>query len=97
MEVISQVSGIPKSWNRSLFNKKAIALEALKNTLNNIVANKIIISYNNEGFISYEAMVEFLQSFGEVEVMSEEYPTFRGCRNLSTRAIHTTEYLFCLR
>lgn len=95
-EKISKVSGIPLDWNRSLFNKKKQALEALQLTLSKIIANKIVISYNNEGFIQYEEMLKLLKEYGDVYVLSEEYPTFRGCRNLSNRDIHTTEYLFCI-
>lgn len=93
---ISKVSGIPNDWNRSDFNKKKLAATALEKTLSKITANRLIVSYNNEGFISYESMIELLSPYGEVGVITEEYPTFRGCRNLSNRDIHTTEYLFCV-
>lgn len=95
-EKISKVSGIPLDWNRSLFNKQKQALKALQATLSKIEASRIIISYNNEGFIQYNDMLELLKNYGDVYVLSEEYPTFRGCRNLSNRDIHTTEYLFCI-
>lgn len=92
---ISKVSGIPADWNRSDFNKKQNALTAMQKTLNNIQASdRIVVSYNNEGFISYEQMSNLLSAYGSVSILSEEYPTFRGCRNLSSRDIHTTEYLF---
>ena len=96
-ENISQVSGIPKNWNRSDFNKKAKALTALENSLKNINAKEYIISYNNEGFISYEEMISLLEQYGEVGIITEDYPTFRGCRNLNSRNIHVKEYLFKVR
>lgn len=91
---ISKVSGIPTDWNRSEFNKEKKAAEALEKTLSKIKAARLVVSYNNEGFISYETMLDLLSPYGEVGVITEEYPTFRGCRNLSNRDIHTTEYLF---
>lgn len=96
---MSKVSGIPKNWNRSTFNKKAEATQAMKRTLDGIKAsNRIVISYNNEGFISFDEMVKLLSEYSDnVAIMSEEYPTFRGCRNLSKRDLHTTEYLFCVK
>lgn len=95
---MSKVSGIPKEWNKSDFNKKHEALAAMRKTLGNIKASdRIVVSYNNEGFISYEQMFELLSTYGEVSILSEEYLTFRGCRNLSSRDIHTTEYLFIVR
>ena len=96
-EKISTVSGIPTDWNRSDFNKKAIAAKALEKTLQHIKANEYIISYNNEGFISYDEMINILSKYGEVGVITEDYPTFRGCRNLNSRALHTKEYLFCVK
>lgn len=96
-EKISTVSGIPNNWNRSDFNKKAIACQSLKKSLDKIKAKEYIISYNNEGFITYDEMVSLLETYGEVGVITEDYPTFRGCRNLSNRALHTKEYLFCVK
>lgn len=96
-EKISKVSGIPANWNRSDFNKEKLAANALEKTLSKVEAKEYIVSYNSEGFISYEKMLNVLSVYGEVGVISEEYPTFRGCRNLSNRDIHTTEYLFCCK
>ena len=96
-EKISAVSGIPSNWNRSDFNKKAIALKALEKSLSHIIAKEYIISYNNEGFINYDEMIELLSHYGEVGIITEDYPTFRGCRNLNERALHTKEYLFCVK
>lgn len=95
---ISKVSGIPKNWNKSDFNRKKDAFAAMQKTLDNVKASdRMVISYNNEGFIQYEQMLELLSKYGDVSILSEEYPTFRGCRNLSSRDIHTTEYLFIVR
>lgn len=96
-EKISTVSGIPTDWNRSDFNKKVGAAQALEKTLEHIQANEYIISYNNEGFISYDEMINILSKYGEVGVITEDYPTFRGCRNLSNRPLHTKEYLFYVK
>ena len=96
-EKISTVSGIPNNWNRSDFNKKAIACQSLKKSLDKIKAKEYIISYNNEGFITYDEMVSLLEAYGEVGVITEDYPTFRGCRNLNNRTLHTKEYLFCVK
>ena len=96
-EKISKVSGIPTDWNRSVFNKKQEALKALEASLNNVEAKEYFVSYNSEGFISYEEMVALLEKYGEVGVITEDYPTFRGCRNLNNRPLHTKEYIFCAK
>lgn len=92
----SRVSGIPENWNRSVFNKKNEALEAMEKIISNLDSKYILISYNNEGFIKYEDMVEMLNKYGVVKVKNILYNTFRGCRNLNKRELHTHEYLFLL-
>ena len=96
-EKISKVSGIPANWNRSVYNKKSQALNELEEVVRNLQARYILISYNNEGFISFEEMLSMLEEFGEVSVSSENYPTFRGSRNLKERELKVIEYLFCLK
>lgn len=92
----SRVSGIPENWNRSVFNKKNEALEAMEKIISTLDSKYILISYNNEGFIKYEDMVEMLNKYGVVKVKNILYNTFRGCRNLNKRELHTHEYLFLL-
>lgn len=91
---ISNVSGIPNDWNRSLYNKARFAEEALFDAVENVDAKFVLISYNSEGFISHERFLSELVSLGEVSVMDTKYNTFRGCRNLSNRDIHVTEFLY---
>lgn len=95
---VSHVSGIPKNWNRSAFNKKTEALQSIKKAIDGVKASeRIVISYNSDGFISQPEMLELLSTYSDdVSVLSEEYLTFRACRNLSSRDLHTTEYLFII-
>jgi len=99
---ISKVSGIPGNWNRSPYNKKNIAHNALSDLVSNIKAKYVLVSLNSEGFISLDEMCKMLNAIGKVEVMETSYNTFRGCRNLSDlskksgRNIHVREYLFIL-
>lgn len=91
---ISRVSGIPKNWNRSLYNKKARISEEFYQLVKNVRSKFVLISFNNEGFISREEMVKLLQGCGKVQVLEQEYNAFRGSRNLKGREIHVKEYLF---
>ena len=90
----SRVSGIPTNWNRSRYNQKAEAEAALFELVGKTRAKYILISYNSEGFISYESFVSGLERQGKVTVLETSYNTFRGSRNLRERAIHVTEYLY---
>lgn len=93
---ISRVSGIPKDWNRSNYNKRREIKEALVKLIDNLDARFVLVSFNSEGFIEKEDMVSTLEKFGDVETISTEYNAFRGSRNLSQRDLYVTEYLYLL-
>ncbi len=93
---ISKVSGIVSDWNHSQFNKKMFALNSLEEIIKNLDAKYFIISYNSEGFISFEQMSNMLKKYGILSTKEINYNTFRASRNLSNRNIHVSEYLFIL-
>lgn len=94
---ISTVAGIPDDWNKSVYNKKNEALCAFEQLVGDIDSKYLIISYNNEGFISLDEMQGMLSKYGDLSIKEIDYITFRGSRNLKNRNTHTTEYLFILR
>lgn len=93
---MSKVSGIPENWNRSFYNKEKKALHSLTELVENIKAKFLLISFNSEGFISFQQMIDMLNKTGKVEVAEKKYNTFRGSRNLGNRGIHVKEFLFLL-
>ncbi len=95
-EQISRVSGIPAEWNRSPYNKKAYALEALTDLVSNIQARFIAVSFSNEGFISTHEMTNMLEAHGSVSLVEIPYSAFRGSRNLAARPVKVVEQLFLL-
>ena len=94
---ISRVSGIPGDWNRSRYNRRAGAADALFELLAATPAKYLLVSYNSEGFIPYAEFVRRLRELGEVKSARIEYNAFRGSRNLSRRPLKVTEYLFTVR
>ena len=90
------VSGIPADWKRSSYNRRAEAAESLRRLLAALPARFILLSYNSEGFISPPEMREMLTPLGRVQEMVTDYATFRGCRNLRSRALHVQEHLYLL-
>ncbi len=91
---ISKVSGIPKDWNRSKFNQSREALKTFEELCKNAKAKYLLISFNNEGFIKKEEMINMLSKIGKVTIMEKKYNTFRGSRNLNNRDIHVKEFLY---
>lgn len=93
---MSKVSGIPDDWNHSIYNKKQTALNGMRDIISKLNTKFVLISYNNEGFISFEEMKNMLSEFGSVKEKRIKYNTFRGSRNLRERSIYTNEFLFLL-
>lgn len=94
---ISTVAGIPDDWNKSAYNKKNEALTAFDELVRDIDSKYLIISYNNEGFISLEEMQTMLSKYGELTTKEIDYIAFRGSRNFRNREKNTTEYIFVLK
>lgn len=93
---VSPVSGIPTDWQRSAYNKKPQAADAMRCLTEKLHARFLLISFNSEGFISRTDMLELLGRLGRVEIIETRYNTFRGSRNLAKRPAHVKEYLFLL-
>ena len=94
---LSDVSGIPKDWNKSNYNKRASAIEAMKNLLANGLkkAKYLLISYNNEGIIT-DADFKELYSGYTVKKYEIKYDTFKGCRNLKERSDKVVEIMYLI-
>lgn len=95
-ELISRISGIPKDWNRSNYNKRRFAANVFENLVANLRAKFLLVSFNSEGFISRKEMESLLGRYGKVTVFESNYNAFRGSRNLHGRDIHVSEFLFVL-
>ncbi len=93
---LSKVSGIPANWNRSTFNKRNSTLSAMEQIVSSLDAKFIIVSYNSEGFIKFDEMNSMLKKYGKTKTVQIAYNAFRGSRNLRTRDLHVSEYLFVL-
>lgn len=91
---LSRVSGIPRGWNRSAYNKRQKAAETFRQLVTDLNARFLLISFNSEGFIPRDTMLELLSGIGRVTCLTEQYNTFRGSRNLRGRAIHVNEFLY---
>ena len=93
---ITKTSGITQDWNRSVFNKQHSALKSMEAIIDSLQTKFAVISYNSEGFITFDEMSEMLKKYGKLKTVEITYNTFRGSRNLRNRDIHVSEYLFVL-
>jgi adenine-specific DNA-methyltransferase len=92
--------GIRTDWTetRSDFCYRDRAPEAFRRLLDAVDARFIVVSYNTEGIICFDELVDLLAAVGKVELFSNEYITFRGGRQSINRRTHNAELLLlCTR
>lgn len=94
-DTLSRVSGIPSEWNRSEYNYKKKAEEAMSKLLSSCLRKSryVLISYNNEGIIGDTEWTKMLSPYN-VELFETEYNAYRGSRNLSGRNDKVTERMY---
>jgi adenine-specific DNA-methyltransferase len=94
---ISNVSGIPRDWNKSEYNSKSKIKETMKRTLELAISksNHTLVSYNNEGFITPSEWEELLQPY-QYEKIEIDYNCYRGSRNIHNRSHKVKEFLFII-
>lgn len=95
-EAISRVSGIPRNWKRSAYNRAGEAAAALEALVAALRARFVLVSFNSEGFIAPGEMLGLLGRHGRVGMVERKYNAFRGSRNLAGRGLHVNEYLYVL-
>ena len=91
---VSAVSGIPSDWRRSGYNIKSESPKLFQELLDTIDASFLLVSFNSEGFISFDTMRHMLQQIGLLKTLEVLYSAFRGSRNLRNRPTQVKEYLF---
>ena len=64
---------------KSAFNKKKI-VSAMKQMVEDLDVRHLVVSFNNEGYISKDEMIEILSSRGEVFVFEKEYKRYVGAQ-----------------
>ena len=95
---ISAVSGIPKDWNRSIYNKRVEGVMQLLKDIENVDSKYVLLSYSSEAYLPIKDMVAELAKIGLITNLQEiDYNVFRGSRNLSNRPNKLQEYLITIR
>ena len=91
---ISRISGIPVDWNRSDYNNRTRSSIQFYELLESLDTKFILVSFNDEGFITRDKMISMLEKIGKLDIIDIKYNTYRGCRNIENRSKHVTEQLF---
>jgi adenine-specific DNA-methyltransferase len=67
-EILSRVSGIPNVWNKSDWNKKSTIKNTFSKLIENTKAKFILVSYNNEGFLTEQDFYEIMNKYFNLPV-----------------------------
>lgn len=95
---VSRVSGIPKNWNRSIYNKKEEGVKTLLKNIEELRSKYVIISYSDEAFLNIKDMIAELAKIGLLINLQEiNYDVYRGSRNLKNRNNKLNEYLITIK
>ena len=91
-------AGIRKDWvkTRSAYCYRRSAGRQFRELLDAIDARHIVLSYNTEGIIPFEELVELLASQGRIELFGNEYVKYRGGRQSIARQVHNLEFVLLL-
>jgi adenine-specific DNA-methyltransferase len=91
-----RVAGIPPSWteSRSAFCSRRTAAAAFRELLAAVDARAIILSYNTEGLVPPEELVDILSDRADVCLRSLDYVKYRGGRQSASRRSWNREILF---
>jgi adenine-specific DNA-methyltransferase len=95
LATLSRVSGIPNTWNRSEYNYKKKAQQAMSELIAACLRKSayVLISYNDEGIIRDAEWTTMLEPY-DMELIETEYNAYRGSRNLSGRRARVMERMY---
>ncbi len=98
--VLKGVTGLrPQDDQKSDFCMKRRALPAFDDMVKKTSARYVFLSYNSEGIMGKDEILQTMGQYGEVNLVTRNYPRFRADvdrENRVYKADQVEEYLFCL-
>ena len=93
----SGVTGIPKNLEvRSDYSSKREVSGAFQRLISKCNTEYIALSYNNEGLLSQDKLMEILNDAGEVTVLTQDHKRYRSINQDGSNSV-TQELLFVVR
>lgn len=85
-------TGMIENYNKSDFCSKVKVKNAFKLLLDNIKCRYIFMSYNDEGLLGYNELIQLLSSYGELKLYKIPYKKFKAQQSVSGSSVF--EYLW---
>lgn len=88
-------AGIREDWvkTRSLYCYRETALKAFRDLIESIDARYILVSYNTEGIIDFDSLLDVLISAGKLRIFGNEYVKYRGGKQGLNRINSNIEFV----
>jgi adenine-specific DNA-methyltransferase len=95
---LKRKAGIRKDWvrTRSAFCYRSSAGQEFARLLEAVDARHIVLSYNTEGIIPFEELVEIMSAQGRLELFGNQYVKYRGGKQSIGRQVHNLELVLVL-
>ncbi len=92
---LAEKAGIRPDWRRtrSDFCYRAHALKAFEALLDRADGRHLVLSYNTEGIVPLEALLDLLEGHGRVRMFGRDYVKYRGGKQSLHRHTRNTEFL----
>lgn len=90
--VLKGKTGMIDGYNKSNFCSKSKVYDSFKTILDNMKCKYIFISYNNEGLLKYDELLELFGSYGELKLYKIVYKKFKAQQKVSGDTVY--EYLW---
>lgn len=92
---LKEKAGIRPDWKKtkSAFCYARTAPQAMRGLIDSIDARFICLSYNTEGLVPLEELLEIMSRRGRVELFSREYTKYRGGKQSISRVVNNLELL----
>ena len=92
---LAEKAGIRPDWRRtrSDFCYGAHALQAFEALLDRADGRHLVLSYNTEGIVPLEALLDLLEGHGRVRMFGRDYVKYRGGKQSLHRHTRNTEFL----
>lgn len=83
---------------KSLFCSKRTVYEAFESLIRDAKFKYIFLSYNNEGLMSLDNIIQIMSKYGKYSVCTKDYKRFKADndKNRKIKSNSTVEYLHCL-
>lgn len=91
------VTGIPKNMRvTSDFSSKKEVIGAFQRLISKCNSEYVFLSYNNEGLLSGAKLLDILNDFGKVEVLTQDHKRYKSINQDGSNSI-TQELLYAVR